>query len=121
MTKFTDRQLTASSGTRPKSIDHHASVGADQHGIAAVLAFSLAGFMAQKVATKRAAAFGFAIGRDGESLLDSLMGLLLGHRDLSELLVSKHRFNSDPASSHARGGGSISIEDRLFQSVTAKN
>ena len=52
--------------------------------------------MTQQVSTKRAATFGFATGRDSESLLDSLVGLLFGHRDLSELLVSNNHFQQRP-------------------------
>ena len=52
--------------------------------------------MAQQVSAKRAATFSFATGRDSESLLDSLVGLLFGHRDLSELLVSNNHLEQRP-------------------------
>ena len=55
--------------------------------------------MAQQVAAKWAAAFGFAIGCRSESLFDSFVGLLLWHRDLSNLLASNNRFTQRPTSS----------------------
>ena len=78
--------------------------------------------MAQQVAAKWAAAFGFAIGCRSESLFDSFVGLLLWHRDLSNLLASNNRFYATTQLKlAAEGGGSISMEDRRFQSVSSKN